>query len=90
MSEPDIDRINRIVIFIHQLWVRNPYLRLGQLLETVSGKSPKVVLITPRENLMAGESKVESFPADLWNITDEEWEERLEAALRASKLNDSK
>jgi hypothetical protein len=79
----DVNRIERIAALIAVLWKEYPALRLGQLLEVVSGKSPKVVLMTERDNLMAGESKVVNFPVDMYNVTDKEWEERLRGIINA-------
>jgi hypothetical protein len=85
-TDVDRDRIRRIALLLVQLWSRHPHLRLGQLLEVVSGRKPEVMLLCTRENLQMKDAQIKSIPADLWNISDKEWESKLEGILRAGDI----
>ena len=90
MTDVDKDRIRRITLLLVQLWARHPHLRLGQILEVVSGRKSQVMLLCTRKNLRMDEAKIKSIPADLYNVSDKDWESKLEGVLRAGNFENFK
>jgi len=65
----DPNRFARICEKLRIIWTLQPAQRLGQLIENLSGR-PTIT--------GAG---WQTYPPDLWNIYDEEWEQRLDRRI---------
>lgn len=68
----EVERIKRITAILEEVWLAAPDQRLGQLLVNVSGKQAGSVEI----KMVSGYDFI-NIPADLYQIEDNEWENRL-------------